>query len=142
MKRRLLSISASLCLQACHAEPTPVALTSGSGVPYDTLLQTFRDGDSAEQPYRLLVRETGTQNTPKTVMFAEECKNVNVIPTKDTLYVFYDELILQEFSSSRYAPWKPRVRLCDLHFQDCSDAQRRLMQAGARQTSVCPFKAG
>lgn len=107
-------------------------------MPYRVLLKTFQDGAYADQPFHLMVSVPNAD--PKTVLKAQQCKNVSVAPTEGTLHVFYEELSLNFFGSSQYRSPQPRVRLCDLHFEECAIDQRRLARSGVTVTNVCSYR--
>lgn len=137
---RLYSIvPAALLLASCWAsKPEPVALPHVNGNPYRVWLRTYQDGAYADQPFELFVRSKSSKIT-KRVLFAEQCKDVSVAQTRDTLYVFYDALALGGFNSFHYGD-EPRVRLCDLHFADCVKAERQLALAGTKVSNVCTYR--
>ena len=130
-----------LPLSACGPpQPAAIELPSASDVPYRVLLKTFHDGAYADQPFHLMVSVPGSTNEPKTVLRASQCRNVSVAPTDRTLHVFYEELTLSEFVSLQYRAPEPRVRLCDLHFEECAIAERQLAMAGAKLSNVCTYR--
>ena len=130
----------SLLLGCGGLEPLPVALPNASGVPYRVMLKTFGNDPYADRPFDLLVEADGSLGEPKTVLRAEQCKNVSVAQTAERLYVFYDELMLNGFASFRYQANEPRVVLCDLQTQDCLSSRRQLVQAGAKLSNVCSYR--
>lgn len=130
-----------LSLVACGgSEPDPIALPTAAGVPYRVLVTTFNDGAYADQPFHLLLESKGAAGDPKTVLRAEQCKNVHLAQTPHTLYVFYDELMLNGFSSFRYEAHEPRVLLCDVQTPECAATRLTLTSRGAKLSNVCTYK--
>jgi hypothetical protein len=132
---------AALFLAACSpSQPSSVVLPSGGDVPYRVSLKTFKDGAYEDQPFHLMVTVPKAKTEPKTVLKASQCKNVSVAPTESTLHVFYEDLSLSFFSSLQYRSPQPRVRLCDLHFEECAIAQQRLAKSGVTVSNVCSYR--
>ena len=76
-----------------------------------------------------------------TVLFAEQCKNVSVVQTPGTLYVFYDALVLAKLNASEpFSTDQPRVRLCPLHSVDCAAAARKFDKAGRKPLNICTYR--
>ena len=138
--RQLNWIGLALLTACAPSGPEPVELPSATGVHYRVLLRTFQDGAYADQPFHLSIKIPGSRFDPKTVLRAQQCKNVSVAQTPDTLYIFYDDLSLNLFSSSQIHATDPRVLLCDLHIPLCVNAQRKLAQAGGALTNVCTYR--
>jgi hypothetical protein len=80
-------------------KPDPVLLTSNKDAAYRTWLRTYHDGAYADQPFELFVRSKSARTTSR-VLSAAQCKNVSVVQTPDTLYVFYDGLVLNSLDAS------------------------------------------
>jgi len=141
MRLRYFSLLALLPLLACgRSEPPAVELAVQIGVPYRVLLKTFQDGAYADQPFHLLVQTRGGAFEPKTVLRAEQCKNVTLAQTSDTLYVFYDELALTSFTSFESETSEPTILLCDVQASTCADVQRQLTKAGTKLTNLCSYR--
>ncbi len=133
-------IGLALMTACAPSGPEPVELPSATGIQYRVLLQTFQDGAYADQPFHLSIKRSGSRFDPKTVLRAQQCKNVSVAQTRDTLYIFYDELSLNRFSSLNFEAADPNVLLCDLHTPLCVGVQRKLAQAGLAFTNVCSYR--
>lgn len=72
-------------------------------------------------------------------MSAEQCKNVEVAQTKDNLFIFYDELVLNGFSSTRYDPSLPRPFLCDMQHPFCRATLATIVAAKGVVSKVCSY---
>ena len=141
VKLLVLGLLIQLSLVSCgRSEPHPVALPTVPGVPYRVLVKTFRDGHYADQPFHLLVQIKGSEGQPKTILRAEQCKDVQIAQTPRTLYVFYDEMILNGFSSFQYEANEPRVLLCDLHTPECIASRLALSRQAANLSNVCKYQ--
>ena len=127
-------------LAACASKPDPLLLAANDDVPYRAWLRTYHDGAYADQPFELFVRSKSANRATR-VLSAEQCKNVSVVQTPDTLHVFYDALSLNAFNGTEpsYAD-QPRVRLCPRHSIDCASAQRDFERAGRRPVNVCTYQ--
>ena len=126
---------------ACgSSEPQPVALPVSEGVDYQVSIKTFDDGVYADQPFHLLVRTKDGGNQSRTVLRAGQCKDVAVAQTQDILYVFYDELVLDSFSSFQYENDEPRIMLCDMHLPICVHIQTELTASGTQLSEVCTYQ--
>lgn len=139
MKLPLVMITATL-LGACSSKPDPVLLGPNKDAPYRTWLRTYHDGAYADQPFELFVRSRSARKTAS-VLSAEQCKNVSVVQTPDTLYVFYESLVLKSLDASE-PPYsdQPRLKLCPLQFADCVAAKRRFADTGRKPMKVCTYQ--
>jgi len=141
MALRFLSFVSLLCLASCGGSaPDAVALPGVKDAPYRVLVRTYQDGAYADQPFHILVKQVNGREEPKTVLWSEQCKNVSVAQEPDTVYVFYEELTLNGFTSFEFARWEPDVQLCDLHAPICRNAQRELARTGTRFSDVCSYR--
>ncbi len=126
---------------ACgSSEPQPETLPVSEGVDYQVSIKTFDDGAYADQPFHLLVRTKDRGSQSRTVLRAEQCKDVAVAHTQDILYIFYDELVLDAFSSFQYEKDEPRIMLCDMHLPICVHIQTELTASGTQLSEVCTYQ--
>jgi hypothetical protein len=130
-----------LATAACNrSEPVLTVLPKVAGVNYQVMVRTYQDGAYADQPFHLMVKADGSTDLPKIVFRSAQCQHVLVAQTPRTLYVFYKELVLNNFASSQDEVGEPRVLLCDLHTPECAAAQRELSKRGANFSHVCTYK--
>ena len=136
MRWSAIVLTAALLAGCNSSKPSPLPLAGTDGAPYRVWLRTYQDGEYADQPFELLVRAKSGKITA-TILRAQQCENVSVAQTIDTIYVFYSHLLLTEFSSSQFSHDQPHVRLCNLHFADCANAQRHFARSKASLSNVC-----
>jgi hypothetical protein len=133
-------LALALLIAGCGGpEPPMVPVPQESGVHYRVFIKTFQDGAYADQPFDLLVQADANAE-PRTVLRAGQCKNVSVGQTAGVLYVFYDELTLNVFSSQSARADEPQIALCDVQVHECSDARKRLAGRGIKLSNVCTFR--
>lgn len=141
MNSRFLAVVTLFALFACGGpQPEPVALPQVRGVPYQVSFQTFDEGGYADQPFNLILKNSA-DDEPKTILRAEQCKNVSVAQTASQIYVFYDELMLAGFTSIEFDSREPTVLLCDQHALECRNARKRLGSEGVKFSNVCSYVA-
>ena len=140
MRTAMLMLFLSATAVACgREEPEWKALPDEKDTAYHVFIKTYKDGAYADQPFAIKVASRTKPEKESEPISAEQCKNVRLIQSKGTLYLFYDELILHGFSSMRYHPSLPRPFLCDMQQPVCAEAFQKLVAENRTVSSVCTY---
>jgi hypothetical protein len=135
-----LAVALAMSIASCGGNsPAWIALPSTAELPYLASVQTRKDGAYADQPFALKAVSKAHTEADSQLISAEQCKNVKVVQTKDTIFIFYDELILNGFSSMRYDPSLPRPFLCDMQKTFCQDMLGNFVTAKNAVSNVCTY---
>jgi hypothetical protein len=138
MKFRVLAaLGASALVVSCGREPPAAPLQSAPDAAYSVFVRTYDDGHG-DQPFELLISSRRPGAELSSVLFADQCKDVDVAQTPAFLYIFYGELGLKSFGSFAY-DGLPRPVLCDLQTSHCSAFRTQLKQQGYQLQKVCTF---
>lgn len=130
----------SSALVACgDSKPAWTTLPSASGSTYQVSFRTYKDGSYADQPFELRTTSKTGSSQAGQVLSAEQCKNVKVAQTKDNLFIFYDELVLKGFSSTRYDSSLPRPFLCDMRHPFCRTTLATIVAAKGVVSNICSY---
>lgn len=136
----ILAVGLSSALVACEdSKPAWTTLPSASGSTYQVSVRTYKDDGYADQPFELQMASKTGSGQGGQVLSAEQCKNVSVAQTKDNLFVFYDELVLKGFSSTRYDSSLPRPFLCDMQHPFCRATLEKIMAEKGAVSKVCSY---
>lgn len=134
-------ISLSLLLFSCQRKgPEWVALPSSEDLLYQVLVRTYTDGAYADQPFSVRVVSKINSKRDSVPITAAQCRNVKIAQTKDIVYIFYDELVLDGFSSMQYGYSLPRPILCDMRQEYCQDMLKSIVSSNEILSNVCTFK--
>ena len=150
VERRHFGRRPILCCAALAAALLPVAACDRGGPPwkhlpssaeqaYEIDLRTFKDGAYADQPFHLRIKSRRSPGVENRVMAASQCENVRILQGPDFLYIFYHELALSEFSSSKFYKSMPRPFLCDLRHPFCADRLKQALSAKERVLDICTY---
>ena len=115
------------------------ALPDEQDTAYHVFVKTYKDGAYADQPFSIKITSKTEPEKESEPISAEQCKNVRLIQSKNTIYVFYDELILHGFSSMRYDRSLPRPFLCDMQQPVCRELLKVLAADNRTVSSVCTY---
>lgn len=151
MPRKLILLSmAIIAIAACQRQqPRWADVPVSPDLPYELKLRTFHDGGYADQPFRLMLIRRGS--TPhenclfskgdcKIILHTEQCENILVIATKEFIYIFYSEIIINGFGSFAYEDYQPRRVLCDIASPFCKDLYDRLSRDHGPGAQICTFE--
>jgi hypothetical protein len=134
-------MGAVLSLAACGGQkPSWTPLPSPAEIPYQVSARTFKDGSYADQPFQLRINSKSHPERGGLFISSGQCKNVTVAQTSDTIYVFYDQIVLNEFSSIRYGEEFPTPLLCDLHHPYCSSLLKQIAMTKGALSEVCTYR--
>lgn len=127
------------CVASCDSnEPSWVKLPTNEEIPYHIFLMTYEDGNYADQPFSIKATpKDESSELESQPISAEQCKNVKLAQTPDRIVLFYDELVLKEFSSFQYSENLPRPFLCDLQVENCMEMLNSLMAANQLVSDIC-----
>lgn len=136
--RSLLYVMVFLFIGGCgRGDPPLHKLSDSSNLPYEVFLQTFKDGAYADQPFKLFTKgKSDDDKLPMEVLFASQCKNVQVVPTRQYLYIFYEYISLDSFTSIAYEP-DPTPFLCGLSHPVCKEIFEKAKKEGASAYQAC-----
>jgi hypothetical protein len=130
----------ALALAACvESKPVWRTLPSESGLSYEVSVRTYEDGNYADQPFELKTESKMESKNYVSFLSAEQCKNVKVAQTKNIVFIFYDELVLNSFSSTRFDTSFPRPFLCDMQHPFCKTTLTTIIAAKGVVSNVCTF---
>lgn len=136
---RVALVATVLSLTSCgRNEPAWTDLPAPSEVPFTVSLRTY-GGGHADRPFDLRVSSKTAAGMESTVVRSSQCKNVRVLPRRDYIYIFYDELGLSGYSSFQYDASLPRPFLCDLRNRFCSELLQAAVSAKERVSSACSY---
>ena len=143
MSRLVRSFAALLVLMLINAgcgqnEPPWVDLPSSAEEAYVTSVKTY-GGDHADRPFEIRVRSKNPPGHENIVLRASQCKNVWILPRQDYIYIFYDELILEGYSSNQFDASLPRPFLCDIRHKFCDNLMRTAVSASEPLSKVCSY---
>jgi len=130
--------AALLSLASCGGhEPPWKKLRTSSGQSYEVSVKTFKDGAYADQPFHLRIVSKRSPEDELKVLAAQQCKNVKVLQRPDYLYVFYEELGVNDFSTDQVVGSMPRPFLCPLQHEFCRNVLRTAEFGGEIVSAVC-----
>jgi hypothetical protein len=121
------------------SKPAWVKLPSASGSSYQVSIRTYKDEGYADQPFELRTTSKNGSGQGGQILSAEQCKNVKIAQTKENLFIFYDEIVLRGFSSTRYDASLPRPFLCDMQHPFCRDTLAGIMVAKGVVSKICSY---
>ena len=119
-------------------EPAWNDVPSPPDLMYKISIRTY-GGGYADKPFDIKISSKMPLRHESTVVQTDQCKNVKILARRDYVYIFYDELALNGFSSFQYHNSLPRPFLCDVRHQFC----RSLLQVAEKNRepvySVCTY---
>lgn len=108
---------------------------------YNTYIKFYEEYNGSH-PFELMVESKGDYKFQNIILFSEQCKNVKISPQKSEIYIFYDKIILENFSSSRYDSLMPTPILCDMSHSYCRGVLHSIIEKGGFVKSVCLLRSG
>lgn len=134
---RAAALTVAILLVGCGQNDRPwVDLPTSPNAGYITSVKTY-GGDDAVRPFDVRVKSKTAPFRKSNVFQASQCKNVDILPRANDLYVFYDELVVTEYHNSRFDGTLPRPFLCDIRHKFCSDLLQAAISAKEPVFSVC-----
>lgn len=130
----------AISLVACGGnKPAWTLLPSADGSPYQVSIRTYNDGAYADQPFEVKAESKNFPEHSESILSAEQCKNVQIAQTKESLYIFYEEIVLNSFSSIRNYESLPRPFLCDMRNAFCKNTLREIVEAKGVVSKACTY---
>lgn len=129
-------IGASLSLSCTQPQQRWELLPESSRSGYSVVVRYFKD-DALVLPFELGVRASRESGSEMSILFAEQCKNVTVFGTRQSIAVFYDEIALTSFSGMSLGRGMPRTLLCDNSQSYCRDMLKTLQASGLKGDEIC-----
>jgi hypothetical protein len=135
--RVCFGMAAYFSLSACYDDLAGwQKLPHASDSAYAIKFKSYDEGyaDDAFAIRAVSIRPPGHENT---LLRASQCKNVRIVQTIDTVYIFYDDIILAGFSSYKFNGSLPRPFLCDMRQAICKKELRNHLSRGAFVFQAC-----
>lgn len=121
---------------ACSDEPEWRELPLSPGQSYRVQLRTFKDGDHLDHPFEIRLATHDDASRGATMLISNQCKDVNLVPLADRIYVFYDRIGLRHFTNMYYDNL-PRPVMCDIAIEQCRYTLAQLKGEGHQVYPVC-----
>lgn len=121
-----------------YPDPPAENLPRSRGTAYQLIITRFSKGEGLTcPPFRLDMAFDRQPDLTRNVLQAEQGDNILVAQTPSTLYVFYSELVLNNFGGWIADTRDAQPLLCNLNMPVCAREMQRLAQAGTPMQRIC-----
>lgn len=131
------ALLAFILLFGCGRKPSEwVYISSSPDSQYTTSVRSH-GSDYADRPFDIRVQSKRAPYHENFILSASQCSNVRILPKRDFIYFFYDELVLTGFSSFQFDRSLPRPIMCDLKLKTCQDMLESAFKANEAISPIC-----
>lgn len=128
-----------ISLASCAENDAPwQEMRSPDELMYAVNIRTYDEG-YADDPFDIRLRSKVSSVREATVFQSTQCKNVLLLPRQDYLYVFYEFIIVANYSSVQHHKSFPRVFFCDVSHQFCSDLLKDAIARKEPMSQACTY---
>jgi hypothetical protein len=103
---------------------------------YRVQLKTY-GSEYADKPFSVRITSRNDPLGVKNEFDTRQCRNVQLLATKDEVLFFYDKIVLDDFTNHRLPIHQPKMILCDLAFEPCAKRLEAVKANGATLVQLC-----